>query len=163
MYDYSLLCNCVPPPSSQHCSSSCDKCPCEEGDESDHCELCEVSISAVPNTENLFFFSETKASSFQPLCFLPGVLILLPLLHTVWHNLHTRLMLILCIYHCLFYLLFCPLWPDVCMHCFTRRPCRWTNWVPLSVRILIFHNALIFNCKLLLYPYLMIQQQEGTC
>lgn len=28
----------------QHCSSDCDKCPCEEGDEADHCEHCQVSI-----------------------------------------------------------------------------------------------------------------------
>lgn len=28
----------------QHCSTDCEKCPCEDDDESDHCEQCQVSL-----------------------------------------------------------------------------------------------------------------------
>lgn len=124
----------------QHCSDSCEKCPCEEGDESDHCEHCEVRIS---KTLKILHIGER----FSWLHFgfhLSGMFILLPLPHTVWHNLHSRLMPILhkYIHTCI---LKSILSFNLCIHSFIRWPCWWTNWIPLSVSSLSgnVHTAVI--------------------
>lgn len=38
----------------QHCSGTCTQCPCEEGDQSDHCERCDVSMAEIRGTSCKF-------------------------------------------------------------------------------------------------------------
>lgn len=52
----------------QHCSSTCAQCPCEEGDQSDHCERCDVSMADALHTRCKFSVKTQPPDSWPSLC-----------------------------------------------------------------------------------------------
>lgn len=109
-----------------------------------------------PNSDDKSQASQA-ASSLQPFCFLPGLLLLLPLPHTMWHNLHARSVQIMHIYHSYVYVKK-RVNLDLVILFVARWPCWRDNRDPLSVRVLIIQNTLILN---LLHPHLMMH--SNTC